>query len=213
MKYLAKINAGVGTGLAFMICIVLVSAAGSYQIGDLLVKSFSNTELPDYLRQSNWQTIKVNEDELILKIMTFEPVVRRYEFITHEIIAVSYRPETEVVVSNLRTSYPLPTKGTLTNILGLMLQKFRQEGFEIGEGSSFLKIAGLDAYKFELIRPKISTGQWLKGCPPIKYAWHILVWEKGWYLITYSNFDNAFPGPHFSDFETFLGDLKFIDQN
>lgn len=212
MKCLAKVNISIGAGLAFLILILLVGAAGSYQVGDLLVKSFNKTRLPGYLRKSNWQTIKVSQNELIFKIMSFEPVVRRYEFITHEIITVSYHPETAVFVNKENTSYPLPRKGKLTNVLGLMLQKFLQEGFEIGEGSSFIKIAGVDAYKFELIRPKISTKHWLKGYH-IKYAWHILVWEKGWYLIIYSNFDSAFAGPHFSDFETFLTDLKFVDQN
>ncbi|MFQ6066781.1 MAG: hypothetical protein ACE5K3_05855 [bacterium] len=213
MRCLTKVNVGLEVALAFTIFILLVGPVGSYQVGDLLVTSFNKTRLPDYLRRGNWQTIKADENELILKIMTFENVVRRYEFITHEVIAVSYQPKAEAIVDKPNTGYPLATRDTLTNILGLMLQKFLQEGFEIGEGSSFIKIAGVDAYRFELIRPRISTEQWLKGYPPIKYAWHILLWKKGWYLITYSNFDNAFPGPHFSEFETFLRDLKFVDQN
>lgn len=212
MKRFTKVKVSMWVALAVIIAIFLGSSARSYQVGDLVVKPSNKTGLPDYLRRGNWQIIKANENELIFKIMTFEPVVRRYEFITHEIITVSYDPEIGVVANKPNASYPLPRKGKLTNILGLMLQKFLQEGFEIGEGSSFIKIAGVDAYKFELIRPKISTEQWLKGYH-IKYVWHIVVWEKGWYLITYSNFDNAFPGPHFSDFKTFLRDLKFVDQN
>jgi hypothetical protein len=211
MRCLTKVNVITGAALVFLISLLLVGPAGSYQVGDLLVKSFNKTRLPDYLRQSDWQIIKAGENELILKIMSFEPVVRRYEFITHEIITVGYQPETGVVVTKPNASYPLPRKGVLTNILGLMLQKFLQEGFEIGEGPCFIKIAGVDAYKFELIRPKISTEQWLKGYH-IKYTWHILVWKKGWYLIIYANFDSAFPGPHFSDFETLLRDLKFVSQ-
>lgn len=212
MKHFTKVKVSMWAALAVIIAIFLGSSARSYQVGHLVVKPSNKTGLPDYLRRGNWQIIKANENELIFKIMSFEPVVRRYEFITHEIITVSYDPEIGVVANKPNASYPLPRKGKLTNILGLMLQKFLQEGFEIGEGSSFMKIAGVDAYKFELIRPKISTEQWLKGYH-IKYAWHIVVWEKGWYLITYSNFDNAFPGPHFSDFKTFLRDLKFVDQN
>lgn len=212
MKCFTKVKVSMWAMLAVIIAIFLVSPARSYQVGDLIVKSLSETRLPDYLGRSNWQIIKISKDELIFKIMTFEPVVRRYEFITHEIITVTYHPGREVVTNKKNTNYPL-RKGKLTNVLGLMFQKFLQEGFEIGEGSSFMKIAGADAYKFELIRPKISTEQWLKGCPPIKYAWHIVVWKKGWYLITYSNFDNAFAGSHFSDFKTFLRDLKFVDEN
>jgi len=212
MKRFTKVKVSMWAALAVIIAIFLGSSARSYQVGDLVVKPSNKTGLPDYLRRGNWQIIKANENELIFKIMSFEPVVRRYEFITHEIITVSYDPEIGVVANKPNASYPLPRKGKLTNILGLMLQKFLQDGFEIGEGSSFMKIAGVDAYKFELIRPKISTEQWLKGYH-IKYAWYIVVWEKGWYLITYSNFDNAFPDPHFSDFKTFLRDLKFVDQN
>jgi len=213
MKHFTKVKVSMWAALAVIIAIFLGSSARSYQVGDLVVKPSNKTGLPDYLRRGNWQIIKANENELIFKIMTFEPVVRRYEFITHEIITVSYHPEREVVTNKENIDCLLSRKGKLTNVLGLMFQKFLQEGFEIGKGSSFIKIAGVDAYKFELIRPKISTEQWLKGCPPVKYAWHIVVWKKGWYLITYSNFDNAFPGPHFSDFKTFLRDLKFVDQN
>jgi len=213
MKCLTKVKVTVGVAFTIMMAIFLTSPVRSYQIGDLIVKSFNETKLPDYLRRSNWQIIKISENELIFKIMTFEPVVRRYEFITHELITVTYYPETGVATNRENVNYLLPRKDKLTNILGLILQKFLQEGFEIGEGSSFIKIAGVDAYKFELIRPKISTEQWLKGYPPIKYAWHIVIWKGGWYLITYSNFDNASPGPHFSDFKMFLQDLEFVDQN
>ncbi len=101
----------------------------------------------------------------------------------------------------------------MANVLGLMCQKFLQEGFEIGEGSSFIKIAGQDAYKFELIRPQLSTEQLLEDCPPIKYVWHIVAWKKGWYLITYFNFDNALPDPHFSDFDMLLRGLRFVNRN
>ncbi len=213
MKRFTKVKVSMGAVLAVIIAIFLGSSARSYQVGDLVVKPSNKTGLPDYLRRGNWQIIKANENELIFKIMTFEPVVRRYEFITHEIITVSYHPEREVATNKENIDGPVPRKGKLTNVLGLMFQKFLQEEFEIGTGSSFIKIAGVDAYKFELIRPKISTERWLKGCPPVKYAWHIVVWKKGWHLITYSNFDNACPGPHFSDFKTFLRNLTFVDQN
>jgi len=42
---------------------------------------------------------------------------------------------------------------------------------------------------------------------------NVLTKKKGKIFITYSNFDNAFPGSHFSDFETFLRNLKFVTQN
>ena len=211
MKCLTKVRVGLGAALVIMVVIFFIGPAKSYQIGNLIVPS-DRTGLPECLRESNWQIIKAEKNELIFKIMTFEPVVRRYEFITHEIIRIAYHPQTEIATSKERVSYPWSKKGSLVNVLGLMFQKFLQEGFEIGKGSSFIKIAGADGYKFELLKPKISTEQWLEGYPPIKYAWHIVVWEKGWYLITYFNFDDAFPGPHFSDFKIFLKGLKFVDQ-
>ena len=144
--------------------------------------------------------------------MTFEPFVKRYEFITHEIITISSRTSTEAVANNKHTQYLLTEKAQLMNIIGLLTQEFLGEGFEIGKESSFIKVAGVDAYKFELIRPKIPIEQWLKG-KYIKYAWYIVIWKKNWYLITYCNFDNAFPGPHFSNFEMLLKELKFVGQN
>lgn len=205
MRSLVKVKIGVAIAVVVVITIFLVSVARSeainYQIGDLIVTFPQNTE---------WQIIKADKNVLMLKIMTFEPVVRRYEFITHELITVSCCTGTEAVPNNKHIQDLSTGKAQLTNVLGLMLQKFLQEGFEIGKGSSFIKVTGADGYKFELIRPKIPVEQWLKG-EHIKYAWHIVIWKKSWYLITYCNFDNAFPGPHFSDFEMLLRNLKFVN--
>ena len=202
---------GIGVILIFGIFVVIVIPAKSYQVGSLIIGSSAKASLPDYLKKSNWQIIKIGKNKLIFKIMSLEPVVRRSEFITHEIITVSYYPEDGIGISKKNVNYPSPKKGILINVLGLMLQKFLQEGFKIGEASSFIKISGIDAYKFELIKPTLSTEQLLKGYPPIRYAWHIVVWRKGWYLITYSNFDKACPGTHFSDFKILLSTLKFTD--
>lgn len=209
----AKVKVTMWGVLAAIIAIFLSSGASSYQVGALIVEFSKETGLPDSLARGSWQLIRASENELLFKIMTLEPVVRRYEFITHEVISVSYRPGREALADKENMDYPLPRKGILTNLLGLMFQKFLQEGFEIGEGSCFIKTAGQQAYKFELIRSQLSTEQLLRGDLPIKYAWHIVVWKKGWYLITYFNFDNPFPGPHFSDFKMLLPDLRFVDEN
>jgi len=189
-------------GLVVVITIFLVSIARpetDYQIGDLMVT----------FPQGPWQIIKADKDELILKIMTFEPVVRRYEFITHELISVRCCESTEVISDNKRSQYLSDEKAQLINVLGLLMQKFLLEGFEIKE-SSFIEVAGAEAYRFELIREKIPLAQWLKG-DFIRYASHIVVCRKDWYLITYCNFDNPFAGPHFADFAILLDSLKFIN--
>ncbi|MEA1964074.1 MAG: hypothetical protein U9O41_02990 [Candidatus Aerophobetes bacterium] len=207
MRSLVKIKISIGTAAAIVIAIFLINGARSetinYQIGDLMVT---------FPQATDWQMIKADKNELILKIMTFEPVVRRYEFITHEIITVSCRTRTEAVANNKHIQHLSTGKAQLANVIGLLTQEFLWEGFEIGKGSSFIEVAGTDAYKFELIRPKIPREQWLKG-KHIKYAWHIVIWKKSWYLITYCNFDNAFPGPHFFEFKMFLKELKSVGQN
>jgi len=175
------------------------SEAINYQVGELTIIFPQNTD---------WQIIKADKNELILKMMTFEPVVRRYEFITHELITVSYHTSPD----NKHIQYLSMGKAQLTNILGLLTQEILREEFEIGEKSSFIKVAGVDAYRFELIKRRISPQEWLKG-GHIRYAWHIVVWKKNWYLITYSNFDDAFPGAHFSDFKILLKKLKFVESN
>jgi len=205
MRSLVKVKIGGGI-VVVGIVIFLISAARpetiNYQIGELIVTFPQNTE---------WQMIKADKNELILKIMSFEPVVRRYEFITHELITVSCRTNTKAIPNNKHIQHLSIGKAQLTNVIGILTQEFLWEGFEIGEESSFIKVAGVDAYKFELIRPKIPIEQWLKG-EYIRYAWHIVIWKKNWYLITYCNFDNAFPGPHFSDFEMLLKELKFTEK-
>lgn len=177
MRSLVKVKMGVRI-VVVVITIFLVSIASpeafkmNYQIGDLIVTFPQATKLP-----GGWQTIKADKNELILKIMTLEPVVRRYEFIAHELIRVSCHTRTEAVPNNKHIQHLSIGKAQLTNVIGLLTQEFFREGFEIGKGSSFIKVAGVDAYKFELIRPKIPTEQWLKG-EHIKYAWHIVIWKK-----------------------------------
>jgi len=185
--------------------------ARGYQIGELNVKSVSEAGLSEYFKKHGWQLIKARENELILKIMTLEPVVRRSEFITHEVIKVAFYQEdrSERQKGNIKQSYPLPVKENLTSIVGIMLQSFIQEGFEIGKNSSFVKISGENAYQFELKRARIPIEKWLQGQLPIKYAIHIIIWHKGWYLITYCNFDTSSPGDHFFDFKIFLQELEF----
>jgi len=213
MRSLVKISTGIAVtiGIAIFLNSVARPETTNYQIGELFITLSRAAELPGGLRQRGWQTIKADKNELILKMMTFEPVVRRYEFITHELITVSCYTNTEAVPGNRHIQYLSMGKAYLINILGLLAQEFLQEGFEIGEDSSFIKVAGVDAYKFELIKHKISPEEWLKG-EHIRYAWHIVIWKKNWYLITYSNFDNAFPGAHFSDFEMLLKELKFTEK-
>jgi len=171
MRSLLKVKISAGIMVVVVIAIFPVSTARSeatnYQVGELAITFPQNTD---------WQMIKAGKNELILKIMSFEPVVRRYEFITHELIRVSCCPSTEAG-SNKRTQYLSIGKAQLINTIGLLTQEFLREGFEIGEGSSFIKVAGVDAYKFELIKHKISPQQWLRG-EHTKYACHILLWKK-----------------------------------
>ncbi len=98
------------------------------------------------------------------------------------------------------------------NMVGLMMQEFIQEGFEITSQSSFFKLDKKDAYRFELIRRKLPPSEkWLKG-RPVRYMFHVVIPEKdGWYLITYYNFENPAQGPHFSDFEILLKNVKFTN--
>lgn len=210
MKCSTKVAAGIGTTVAIVICILFIIPAKNYRVGDLIVTLPSGTRLPGGLRRSDWHTVKVSENELIFKIVVLEPVVRRSEFITHELISVSHHVGTGVVPSIEDIQYLSKGKSQVSSVLGLMLQRFLREGFEIGEGSSFTKIAGADAYRFELVKREVPIGQWLKG-EHTQYAWYIVVWKGDWYLITYSNFDDARPGAHFSDFGLFLEELKFVN--
>jgi len=207
MRFLRK--AAIGTGLVVVIVAVvflslirlnIIHPVKQYNIKDLIV-TFPGG--PKYLfwRSSDWYAIEVN-GSVIFKIMRCEPVVRRYEFITHELIEVSYHTSTKVVPSaSLGPAvYVLHAySNQLVNLLGLMLQNFLQEGFEIGGNSSFIEISGVDSYRFELIMHKV----------PTQYTWYIVFFQKGdLYSITYSNFDESSPGPHFSDFERFLEEIN-----
>lgn len=204
-----KIALGTGVAVAIAVGIIflliqlnIIYPLKSYRINDLIVTSPGG-------RSSDWSMVKANENVLVFKIMTLEPVVRRYEFITHELITVSYHVGGVIPSYENAYQYFSLEKIQLVNILGLMLQDFLQGGFEIGGNSSFIKIAGADAYRFELVRHEIPVEQWIRG-EHAKYTTRIVVWRGDWYSITYSNFDNAVSGPHFSDFEIFLEELEFV---
>ena len=208
-----RLSKGLITTVIIIIINFFALSAKGYLIGNLNLSSFTKDKLPTYLEQSKWYVVKISKDELILKMMTLEPVVRRCEFITHEAITVRYYPEKKYEAENVKKGINyIQDKGKLVSLLGLMLQKFSREGFEVGGNSSFIKIAGVESYRFELLRSKISSQQLLKGYLPVKYAWHIVIWKEGWYTVTYYNLDSASPGPHFSDFGMLLKDIEFTSK-
>lgn len=211
-KIISLILVGVIVLGSFFMCNIAANAR-TFKVGTLTTRLPEKAGDLKEFEVGDWQIISEENNGLLLKIMSLEPVVRRSEFITHELIELRYHQEKDSGSGDNKSTsekeHHLPVSAQFMNIVGIMMQEFVQKGFEIGEDSSFLEINGKEAYNFELIRGEISSEGWLKG-RSVKYMSHIILpYRDGWYLFTYCNFDDSSPGPHFSDFKVLLENIRF----
>ena len=193
--------------LAATVVLAVLFTAGSsllvkkYQVKELVVPFPGKTGVLGVLRKSDWLPVEVDEDAVTFKIVSLEPVIRRKIYVTHELISIRYQPSIGgIEKKGEKPKLPLISgKWELMKLIGLMTQVFAREGFKLGEKTAFTEVAGVDAYRFELIKEET----------PVQYTQYIILWKEGWYVIVYSNFDDDKPGPHFTDFEELLKELKF----
>jgi len=165
----------------------VIRTVEKHRVGTLLVAS------PAARGARDWTKVNDSETELSFALST-----ENGTFVIRESIVARHQKDVGGIPGEDTSKHLSQGKAKVAAVVGFMLERFLQEGFEVGQTSSFVEIAGASAYRFELIKRKV----------PTEYMTHILIWKEDWYVITYAS-NTASPGPHISDFNALLDELEF----